>query len=100
MPIPLLLKESHFQCKERQVWLSVHAIKKLEAVLSEPNTAIFYDISIKNFSIGSIFQCLDGSWTASPKGFKPVPLISQSVMGFAHELYAAKYLEQMSTFNS
>ena len=95
MPIPLLLKESHFQCKERQVWLSVHEVKKLEPVLSEPNgdRATFYDISIKNFSIGSIFKCLDGSWTSSPNHLEPT-------IGFAHEFYAAKYLEQMSTFNS
>lgn len=94
MTTPLLLKESHFQCKERQVWLTGYEIRKLEPVLSKADgdMATFYDISIRNTAIGSIFQCQDLTWTArridAPRDD------SQSVNGFAHELYAAKYLEK------
>lgn len=96
MPIPLLLKDSHFQCKERQVWLTGYEIRKLEPVLSKPDgdMAIFYDLSIRNTAIGSIFQCQDSTWTArcidAPRDD------SQSVNGFAHELYAAIQLEKIA----
>lgn len=62
--------------------------------IGESELLVSFEIFIEKIKIGRIWQNeSDDTWTASP-------VQGESVQGFAHELYAAVFLEQKAFKNS
>lgn len=94
-----MLNGSEFTYTVRRASLSQFLEINFEGLgaIEEDEATTFYTILLSDRKIGTIWQNEDGTWTASP--FKED--ISQerdrpTASGFAHELYAAKYLKDIA----
>lgn len=88
----------HYTYQARQASLSQYTQATFGGGLGEvdqDDLFVLFDIFIEGVKIGRIHQTDDGTWTASPAGSTQTSQHRhRRVLGFAHELYAAAYLEE------